>query len=97
MFGDVRFFFGSVDHLYLASAPDRFTKAGQDKDIVLMDLLPISRIDKRQWQNPEVKKILPVNPGEALGNNRFKAEVSGRDGGMLAARSLAIVFAADDQ
>ena len=59
-------------------------KTGQDKDIVLIDLLPISRIDKRQRQNAEVEKILPMNPGEALGNNRFETEVSRRDGGMLA-------------
>ncbi len=97
LFGDVRFFFGFVDHLYVVAAPDRFTKAGQDKNIVLIDLLPIGGIDKGKRQNAEVEKILPMNPGEALGNNRFEAEVSRRDGSMLAARSLAIVFAADDQ
>ena len=54
------------------------------------------RVDERERQHTEVDEVLRVDAGEALGDHGAQAEVARRDRGVLAARALAVVVAADD-
>ena len=61
-----------------------------------VDAVVVDRVDERDRQDTEVHEVLRVDAGEALGDHRVQPEVARRDRGVLAARALAVVVAADD-
>jgi hypothetical protein len=71
--------------------------AGDAEHVVPVDPIVVGGIREGQRQDAEVDQVLPVDPREALGDHHAQGEIARRQRGVLAARALAVVLAADQR
>jgi hypothetical protein len=65
-------------------------------DITDLQAIEIRRVGEGEREYAEVDQVLPVDPGETLGQYGLEAEVARSQRRVLATRSLAVVGPGDD-
>ena len=62
-----------------------------------LGLVVVGLILEKEWHDSLRDQVPPMNPRKALGDHCADAELGRRQGGVLAARALAVVVAGDDE
>ena len=65
--------------------------------VALLDAIVVGFLREDEGDDAEIDEVRLVDPGEGLRNDRLYSEVHRGESGVLAARSLAVVVAADDE
>ena len=93
----IRFSLGGIADVDAGAALEGMVDVRYRQHIVWGDLFPVTWSHKAQRQNTTIDEIFRVDVGKALGNHGSDAQIAWRQGGMLTARSLAIIPAAHDE
>ncbi len=70
--------------------------AGDLHRVAHLQPVVVGQVLEGQRQDAEIYEVLPVDPGEALGQHDLQPEIARGERGVLAARALAVIQAADD-
>src|SRR2546429_553388 len=85
-----------VEHAHTVAGGERGAQAVEAQPVTLFERVVGGPIVEREWHDPPVDQVRPVDPRERLGEHRAHAEVHRAGRGGLARGALAVELARDD-